>query len=612
MIFPDIEDAGNGAVRYAHAQAVLPPDVGDAVQVFSQRGRNDESEGRQICSLIQQILQQSAEQTIAVLVRSRSHLKETLAALRDAGIPYQAQNVDPLTFLPAVADLVALLRSLLHRGDHLSWMTILRAPWCGIRLADLIHFQGHKGTSIYEMMNDDNLLSHLSSDGQLRVRALRVPLSQAFEKRGRCPLREVIEEIWLTLRGPDCYSLAACRDVEQLFGLIDKLDHGGDLLSFEQLDEELEGLFSVNEAQNGCRVQVMTIHKSKGLEFDHVILPGLGRRPRVEDKRLLRWQEHPECGLLLAPITARGDFSADPIYELLGDIEQKKSTYEVARLLYVAVTRAKHHLYLSGHADYNKNDEPRPAKGSLLEKLWPAVEGCFLGLEEVECNNERQIAHRLHRLPVSSLAAQEGQSVEVQMFTGQITLTDNEHSAIIGTVTHGWLERFAKQEFKGITVDELASLSPLIAAQFSSHGFVDSLVDTAVVRVLAMLEQTLCSERGRWILAPHSQSECELALTGYEQGELINVIIDRTFVDEGVRWIIDYKTANLAAHQSQSSFYLEQSHRYQGQLQQYAKLLQQLYPQHPCRCALYFPAFDGWCEVDKSTTVPLVGQGELF
>ncbi|OQY22993.1 MAG: hypothetical protein B6I37_06300, partial [Desulfobacteraceae bacterium 4572_35.2] len=272
-IFPQREDAGSGAVCYAHAQPVLPDTNGDAVQVFAQRGRDDEGEGAVLCTLIQQLLQQSEQQSIAILVRSRPHLRCILAALRDAGIRYQAQNVDPLASRPVIADLVALVRALLHRADHLSWMTVLRAPWCGVRLADLIFFQSQDGSSMLEMISDDALLAQLSEGGQLRVRALREPLLQALEQRGRCPLREMVEETWLALQGPDCYNKAACRDVEQLFLLLDKLDCGGDLLSFEQLDEELDGLFSVNETLNDCRVQVMTIHKSKGLEFDHVILP---------------------------------------------------------------------------------------------------------------------------------------------------------------------------------------------------------------------------------------------------------------------------------------------------------------------------------------------------
>lgn len=616
-IFPQREDSGSGAVCYAHAQPVLAAGAGDAVQVFAQRGRDDEGEGALLCALIKQLLQQSADQSIAILVRSRPHLRSILAALRDAGIPYQAQHVDPLASRPVISDLVALVRALLHRADHLSWMTVLRAPWCGIRLADLIYFQSQNGSSVLEMISDDSLMAQLSADGQLRVRALRTPLLRALDRRGRCPLREVIEEAWLALQGPDCYSKAACRDAEQLFLLLDKLDCGGDLLSFEQLDEQLDGLFSVNETLSDCRVQVMTIHKSKGLEFDHVILPGLGRRPRGEEKTLLRWQEHHDCGLLLAPITARGDFADDPIYDLLGKVEQEKSTHEVARLLYVAVTRAKRHLYLSGHADFNQDDEPRPAKGSLLEKLWPAVESHFDGLTAVERHPERGGQNLLHRLPLTTVVercAMRSESANDlgQGRVGQIPLAENRNAAIIGTVTHNWLERLAQQHNDPVPLDRIETLAPQVMAQLRAQGFDETAIVTAVDHIIIMLEQTLNSERGQWVLGQHQQAECELALSGYDQGELVNIIVDRTFVDQGVRWIIDYKTSKPLSHQSEAVFYAEQCQRYRDQLQQYALFMEKFDPIHPCRCALYFPAFAGWCELHDTGTQSITAQGELF
>ncbi len=93
----------------------------------------------------------------------------------------------------------------------------------------------------------------------------------------------------------------------------------------------------------------MTIHKAKGLEFDTVILPGLGAVPRSETmQRLLLWLEH-RGELLLAPISESGG-DKDPIYRYLASIERRKSDQETARLLYVAATRARRSLHLLGSA----------------------------------------------------------------------------------------------------------------------------------------------------------------------------------------------------------------------------------------------------------------------
>ena len=66
----------------------------------------------------------------------------------------------------------------------------------------------------------------------------------------------------------------------RFFCLLDQLDYGGDLLGLEQLDDHLQQLFAAPAVNSDSAVQVMTIHKAKGLEFDHVILPGLGPQTR--------------------------------------------------------------------------------------------------------------------------------------------------------------------------------------------------------------------------------------------------------------------------------------------------------------------------------------------
>ena len=136
--------------------------------------------------------------------------------------------------------------------------------------------------------------------------------------------------------------------------------------------EQVNGLFAPPDASAGDRLQVMTIHKAKGLEFDTVILPGLGEVTRPDDQSLLLCVEQ-GGETLLAPIGESGG-EDDPMYRYLMSIERRKSDQETARLLYVAATRARHNLHLLGLIR-RKNDGTlaEPKSDSFLKLLWPAV-----------------------------------------------------------------------------------------------------------------------------------------------------------------------------------------------------------------------------------------------
>ena len=103
----------------------------------------------------------------------------------------------------------------------------------------------------------------------------------------------------------------------------------------------------------------------------------------------------------------------------------------------------------------------------------------------------------------------------------------------------------------------------------------------------------LGDERGRWLLDAHADSVTELALSGRVRGELLHVVIDRSFVAaDGRRWVVDYK---LSPHQGGSldEFLDREQQRYAAQLQRYAELARRLGPE-PVSVGLYFPLQRAW------------------
>jgi ATP-dependent exoDNAse (exonuclease V) beta subunit len=110
------------------------------------------------------------------------------------------------------------------------------------------------------------------------------------------------------------------------------------------------------------------------------------------------------------------------------------------------------------------------------------------------------------------------------------------------------------------------------------------------------LERTLESRRGRWLLTPHPEAACELGLSGVIEGRLVRGSVDRTFIEHGVRWIVDYKTSEPKGMELKA-FYEQQTERYREQLCAYRNLFRQMEKERIVRAALYFPLVDGWCEL---------------
>jgi hypothetical protein len=109
------------------------------------------------------------------------------------------------------------------------------------------------------------------------------------------------------------------------------------------------------------------------------------------------------------------------------------------------------------------------------------------------------------------------------------------------------------------------------------------------------LKATLADERGRWVLAAHSESRTEFPLSGIIDGQMRHFVIDRTFVDDsGVRWIIDYKTSTHEGG-GREAFLDNERVRYHEQLERYAALVRRM-DDRPIRLGIYFPLLQGWRE----------------
>ena len=609
-IFPAADSPEAGAVRYAESTATRPARADCAVFVHPviEREGSDGSaeEARQVLDIIRQTRAAAPAEKIAVLVRARSHLDALVTEIRRSApeLRFQAVDIEGLDGRQHVQDLLILFRALHHRADRVNWFALLRAPWCGLTLADLHALAADdKQSTIWQLMQDAARIARLSEDGQKRLRHVRKVLQIAFAQRDRQHPRRWLEGVWLMLGGPRCLEAPeALNDIDAFFALLDRLAAAGKL-DAETLATHAAELYAPTDPL-GDAVQMMTIHKSKGLEFDTVILPGLHRNTGGNDSSLLLWDEVAGADgrehLLVAPIRQKGeDKGAPTAYDYLKKLEAERAAHEDERLLYVAATRAIRNLHLHGVAvaDDDKDDGLKPpAAGTLLKLLWPGVAQAVFAnaLAETAATEVTPPAiDPASFVPPLVRLAEPEVSEALQHLPAGLRLADNPPEldvpeeglsleASVGTLVHRCLELIAKNGRKTASTATIATLQPTYQRWLVAQGHAEAEAAQGSAEVVAALTRTLECEAGRWLLADHPEAGTEQAWSSMDGDSVAHHIIDRTFVADGIRWIIDYKTARLPETEL-----AQRAEQYRPQLERYARLFAG--EARPLRLAIFFP-----------------------
>ncbi|MGP1609083.1 MAG: UvrD-helicase domain-containing protein, partial [Burkholderiales bacterium] len=351
-VMPATENITSGAVPYTASVATRGALAGDAVTVHPLFGDAEVEEAQRVAQIVQTARVTDPTAKVAILVRTRGHLREIVPALKSAGLRFRAIDIEPLGQRPVIQDLLALTRALAHPADRVAWLAVLRAPWCGLTLTDLhVLAATDPQMTLWSAMQDENRVAQLTADGRARLERVRAALATSLAQRARGPLREQVAGAWYALGGPACVEQETdLEDAETYFRYLDKHEDAGTLPDRATFEAGLGQLYALPDLDADDSLQIMTIHKAKGLEFDVVIVPGLARSPRHDDKKLFLWTEQPGADgtdLLLAPINAAGD-AGDPIYAWIAQFNSEKQSLEDGRLLYVAATRAKRQLHLLG------------------------------------------------------------------------------------------------------------------------------------------------------------------------------------------------------------------------------------------------------------------------
>ena len=639
QVMPMDDDPVTGAVSYSEA-STRPNVTGTgtvALKILPQR--DDEEEARQAIQLIGRC---SPEESIAILVRSRAHASAILAKLDDIKLDqprfrYQAINFTPLADTTLIKDLVSLTLALIQPADRLAWLSTLRAPYIGLDLADMDALvAGNCGNIILDAITEaagkDSQIG-LSDDGRRRLQRTGPGLLQAVERRGRQSIRSLVESAWITLGGPACVNnTSELEDASTYFGLLDSLEDENLPVDRDTLDLRLKDLYAEPDAMANGNLQILTIYAAKGLQFDTVILPGLNRRPGGDNSQLLHWFELvDEDRIVMSPMRnskekERQKKSADLI-QFISAVEKERQGLEDSRLLYVAATRAVHSLYLFAAVKPKANGNVCPDAASLMGCLWPAVREqqtplILIAAEDLPATAEEgdseEIESALRAPALPQVYRRLAADWQLPKLPDPIQLLElacdeasdyiefswaGEDARLTGNLVHRLLRVIGEQGLEYWTTrGGMAGYHSWCRRHLASQGVQAGEAAAIIERISLAMANCVASEEGKWILGNHEDARCEYGITAVlgqtsgTTGQPRTFVLDRTFVENGTRWIIDYKTSSHSGGDL-AAFLESETKRYREQLHGY-KSAMALSETRPIRTALYFPMLDRFLELN--------------
>jgi ATP-dependent helicase/nuclease subunit A len=295
---------------------------------------------------------------VAILFRKLTDIHDYLEPLRRRGIRYVVEGERHFYAAKEIIDTVNLLRAIDNPHDRLALVGVLRSPLGA--LTDQSIYDLHRSNLL-----DYRRAEHLSGSHAPRALAeLYRLLARLHDDCRRLPVAEAVSRIFAAL---PLKPLAACYyHGEQAVANLEKLRQQAGLLGREDgtmtfrqairqlqkrvLDVKEEGE-SVLAEENVDAVRIMSIHKSKGLEFPIVVLAGchtgIDSRQRGGAEALFDWS------------TGLSGISVGPFTDLAGlfiaEKNRRRTEEEQKRIFYVAMTRARDHLVISGAANTKRS-----------------------------------------------------------------------------------------------------------------------------------------------------------------------------------------------------------------------------------------------------------------
>jgi len=548
-------------------------------------------EGQQISSHIQQLMQAQCiiesptgprpieYADIMILVRSRTHVADYERAFLEAKLPYISNNKGTLFECQEIQDLMALLNVLYTPYDNLAFATVLRSPIFQCDNDDLTFIATQaKSTSWYESLEDETTRSPL-------LQHAMTTLSRWRSLSGHLPIHDLLDMLFheaniiqqYESQVPTHFKHRVSANLNQFLSLALEIESGR-YPSLGRFIGKLKHMLQNNDSPDETgdtsiegAIRILTIHASKGLEAPVVFLADAAdvkKSSKNSYQALIQWPENKNkpSEFLLCP---KKDKQPTYVKKLLETNKEKANT-EDANLLYVALTRARQALYISGCG----TAKPTSSWYHLIEARWPDVTQTLPTEESITQSTVPKTMTNLEKKLVPVLFS--SPNVYHDKLLSSPIHSEEKNAALRGTIIHRALELLEKNSAHNIETQ-------LKDAFFdgSNHDLINDCTHEAL-SVFSYSEF-----RGYFNPSLYSQAYNEMPICLNSKGKNKHGIIDRVIENDAEIIILDYKTHRNIELESLPSVAKE----YQQQMYFYRQAAQAIWPNKSIRLTILFTHF---------------------
>lgn len=496
----------------------------------------------------------------AILIQSRTKLKEYEAALQAEGVPFRVVGGIGFYDEDEVQAVLNVLFFLWNRDDRLALAAALRSPLFGLANQDILNI-----CIGGDMMNA--LRSSHPTAGELLDRWSRYAMTE--------PLSGLVHRI---IGDTGAYVRFGKRNPQAIFNLDKLLDTARefDRRGYTTLQDFVEWVKNIRDSDQreaaadmnlpGSRgaVSIMTVHKAKGLEFAVVFLPGMNQQPRSVTAGPLAIVEDRDGTVRMAVKDKEST-----LYGEMWEREQEELRREHQRLLYVAMTRARDHLVMLGTLENGNKPFKQSSWLSWLHQAIPAPEITTepaSQLVEYSCP-----VWKARMLPADAPAAgsrpreqKKARTIDADRVLANISSIPASRSPEWKKATD-YLVQEKEWSLEQAPAPDIGPVPPLIRGsivhrcleEYAKTGSCDcaavagefpevrALRGEERERFLAVVEPAIRSVTGSeelaWIFHRQPTAYSELPFLYRKGNEIVSGIMDRVVVKEGRGYVVDYK-----------------------------------------------------------------------